>query len=156
RLGRLQERRGQAAADVESTLAQLHESDARMAAVAEKLDSYGSSAQSARAEAQRLADAVSEAEQARDRDLAGLVDLQHRLESAENHEIADPDTSELERLADLASQARQAETQERLTLRTHEERANALAGRADSLRESAANQRAAQQRAEEQIGRAHV
>src|SRR5699024_8161762 len=110
RLGRLQERRGQAAADVESTLAQLHESDARMAAVAEKLDSYGSSAQSARAEAQRLADAVSEAEQARDRDLAGLEHLQHRLESAETHEIADPDTSELERLADLASQARQGET----------------------------------------------
>ena len=149
RLGRLQERRAHAAADVESTLAQLHESDARMAAVAEKLDSYGSSAQSARAEAQRLADAVSEAEQARDRDLAGLEELQHRLDSAENHEIADPDTAELERLADLASQARQAETQERLSLRTHEERANALAGRADSLRESAANQRAAQQRAEE-------
>jgi len=82
-------------------------------------------------------------------DLAGLEELQHRLDSAENHEIADPDTAELERLADLASQARQAETQERLSLRTHEERANALAGRADSLRESAANQRAAQQRAEE-------
>lgn len=148
-LEQLQEQRAQASAQVESTLAQLHESDARMAAVAEKLDSYGSSAQSARAEAQRLADAVADAEQARDRDLAGLEELQHRLETAENHEVAEPDTGELERLAGLAAQARQAETQERLTLRTHEERAKALAGRADSLRESAATQRAARQRAEE-------
>src|SRR5699024_9152944 len=106
----LQHQRSDAAARVDSTLAKLHESDAQMAAVTEKLDQYGSSAQAARAEAQRMDEAIAEAEQARDNDLAGLEELQQRLQTAEAGDVEEPDTTELERLTELASEARQNET----------------------------------------------
>ncbi|MFL6132786.1 MAG: AAA family ATPase, partial [Nocardioidaceae bacterium] len=84
---------------------------------------------------------------ARDRDLAGLVELEDRLTNAEDGPDEEPDTAERERLADLARASRQAEMDARLALRTAEERARALAGRADSLLKAAQSERDARARA---------
>jgi chromosome segregation protein len=61
----------------------------------------------------------------------------------------EPDTSERERLGDAARTARQAEMDARLAVRTSEERARALHGRADSLRRAAQAEREARARAAE-------
>ncbi len=66
-MSRLESERLDAQKRVDVALAKLHESDATLAAVAEELGQYGSQARSARAEAERIADAIANAEQARDR-----------------------------------------------------------------------------------------
>ncbi|MFZ2013631.1 MAG: chromosome segregation protein SMC, partial [Nocardioides sp.] len=135
-IARLDSERQDAQRRVDVALAKLHESDATLAAVAEELGHYGSTARAARAEADRIATAIATAAEAREQDLAGLAELETRLGAA--HEATDspdyePDTSERERLAEAARVARQAETDSRLALRTSEERARALHGRADTL-----------------------
>jgi chromosome segregation protein len=130
-------------------LARLHESDATLAAVAEELGQYGSQARSAKAEAERLAKAIATAEEARDRDAAGLADLETRLANAEEAPEEEPDTSIREQLVDAARAARQGEMDARLALRTSEERARALHGRADSLLRAAKTEREARARAAE-------
>jgi len=145
-----QARESQAAvfARAEETLARLHESDAAMAAVEEQLGHLGAAARSAGAEAERVADAVRAAEDARDRDLAGLADLEQRVAAAEDApDDAEPSTAERDRLSAACTAARQAEMESRLALRTGEERMRALAGRADSLERAAAQERAARERA---------
>ncbi len=136
----------QGRADV--ALAKLHESDAVLAAVAEELGQLGSLARAAKAEADRLAVAISAAEHARDSDLAGLSDLEQRLAVAQETREAEPDTRERDRLADEARSARQVETEARLALRTAEERARSLQGRAEALLRSAQQERDARARAE--------
>ncbi len=130
-------------------LAQLHESDATLAAVAEELGQYGSQARAARGEADRLAKAVEGAEAARERDLAGLAELEIRLAAAEEAPEEEPDTDERERLLEAARVARQTEMDARLALRTSEERARALHGRADGLRRAARQEREARAKAAE-------
>ncbi|WP_460843748.1 chromosome segregation protein SMC, partial [Nocardioides marmoraquaticus] len=130
----LEREREEAARRADVALARLHESDATLAAVAEELGQHGTQARNARAEAERLAEAVAAAETARDRDLAGLADLEERLAQAEQAPDEEPDTAERDRLADAARAARAAETEARLALRTSEERARALQGRAGGLR----------------------
>ncbi|HEU4514394.1 MAG TPA: chromosome segregation protein SMC [Nocardioidaceae bacterium] len=132
-LSRLEEERAQAKHRVDVALARLHESDATLAAVAEELGQYGSQVRSARGEAERLAQAIAAADAARDKDIAGLADLEQRLAAAEDSPEEEPDTTERERLAEAARAARQREMDARLALRTAEERARALSGRADSL-----------------------
>ena len=130
------------------TLAKLHESDAAMAALAEELGQLSSTAKGARGEADRLAASIRQAEQAKDDDLTGLADLEHRLELASDEaEIDEPDPDERDRLAEEARLARAAEMDARLALRTLEERVRALAGRADALRQAAENERQARARA---------
>jgi chromosome segregation protein len=143
----LEEQHNQASATVEDALARLHASDAAMAALAEELGQLSSTARSAYAEAERLRQAISEAEEARDRDVAGLTDLEHRLElAAETVDEPEPDPAERDRLAEQARLARSAEMDARLALRTLEERARALAGRADALRRAAEGERQARLR----------
>jgi chromosome segregation protein len=146
-LSRLEEERAQARRRVDVALAKLHESDATLAAVAEELGQYGSLVRSAKGEAERLTQAIAAAEAARDQDLAGLADLEQRLAAAEESPEEEPDTSERERLADEARAARQREMDARLGLRTAEERARALAGRADSLLRAAKAEREARAKA---------
>ncbi len=134
---------------VDVALAKLHESDAAMAAVAEELGQLGSLARSSKAEAERVDQAIAAAEQARDNDVAGLAELEQRLAAAADAPEEEPDTTERERLADRARQARQSEMDARLGLRTAEERARALHGRADGLRKAAEQERVAQARAKE-------
>ncbi|MGJ9414401.1 chromosome segregation protein SMC [Aeromicrobium sp. CF4.19] len=133
----------------EAVLERLHESDAEMAAVAEQLAHLGSTARSARAEAERLAAAIEEAQTAHERDLSGLAELEERLEQAETAPETEPDTSVLEELAEKASGSRRAETEARLALRTNEERARALEGQVAALVQAAAEEREARIRARE-------
>jgi chromosome segregation protein len=134
---------------VDVALAQLHESDATLAAVAEELGQYGSQVRAARGEADRLAEAIAKAEEARDRDVAGLADLEARLAGAEEAPDEEPDTAERERLIEAARTARQAETDARLALRTSEERSRALHGRSDALLRQARQEREQRARAAE-------
>jgi len=146
-LARLAEERTAAQQRVDVALARLHESDATLAAVAEELGQLGSQARSAKGEAERLVNAVTAAGAARDKDLAGLAELEERLAAAEDAPEEEPDTAERERLAEAARTARQQEMDARLALRTAEERARALSGRADSLRRAAQSERDARARA---------
>jgi chromosome segregation protein len=142
-IARLEEERAGAAQRVDVALARLHESDAALAAVAEELGQHGASARSARGEAERLAKAIEQVELARGRDAQGLAELETRLAAAREAPVEEPDTVELERQAQAAKAGRARETDARLALRTAEERARALHGRADSLRSAAREERAA-------------
>jgi chromosome segregation protein len=146
-LGTLEREREEARRRVDVALAKLHESDAALAAVAEELGQYGSQARAARAEASRLDQAIAGAEEARDRDLAGLAELEQRLAAAEDSPEEEPDATDRERLAEEARAARAREMESRLALRTAEERARALRGRADSLVRAAQAEREARARA---------
>ena len=128
---------------VDAALERLHESDAEMSAVAESLGQLGSTARAAKGEAERLTAAIAAAQEAHERDLGGLADLEVRLAQAEEAPDEEPDTSALETLAERASTARRAETDARLALRTNEERARALEGQATALVASAAAEREA-------------
>ena len=148
-MSRLESERLEAQKRVDVALAKLHESDATLAAVAEELGQYGSQARAARGEAERLAQAIEKAEAARDQALAGLAELEARLARAEEAPEEEPDTSGRERLAEEARDARQGEMDARLALRTSEERARALHGRADSLVRAARAERETRARAAE-------
>jgi chromosome segregation protein len=146
-IARLDTERLDAQRRVDVALAKLHESDATLAAVAEELGHFGTTARSARGEAERIATAIAAASEARDQDLAGLAGLEARLAAAHDATDEEPDTAERERLVEAARGARQAEMDARLALRTSEERARALHGRADSLVRAAEAEREARARA---------
>jgi chromosome segregation protein len=139
----LEREREEARRRVDVALAKLHESDATLAAVAEELGQYSSQVRNARAEAARLDQAIEAAQVARDKDLEGLAELESRLAAAEDAPEEEPDTSTRERLAEESRTARATEMDARLTLRTSEERARALHGRADSLLRAARAEREA-------------
>ncbi|HSO00997.1 MAG TPA: hypothetical protein VLS46_00610, partial [Gaiellaceae bacterium] len=148
-ISRLEAARHDGLKRVDVALAKLHESDATLAAVAEELGHYGSQARAAKGEAERLERAIVTAREAREADLAGLADLEARLAAAEVVTDEEPDTAERERRAEEAREARQGEMEARLALRTAEERARALNGRADSLLRAAQAARESRARAAE-------
>ena len=130
--------------DVQAALDRLHESDARMAAVAEQLGQHGAQARAARGEAERLERAIEAASEQLNDDREALAELEERLTNAEIEPIHDePDTGRRDELAELTQSRRAAEVEARLTVRTGEERARALAGRAESLARAAQQERAA-------------
>ena len=141
----------------EAALDALHDSDARMTAVAEQLAQLGQTMRSAKAEHERTTAAITAAEEGLAATRAELAELERRLSDAEamasEEGMEEPDTSERERLAEQAARARTAETEARLALRTQEERARALAGRAEGLEAAARNELAARQRAAERRAR---
>ncbi|HET9500444.1 MAG TPA: chromosome segregation protein SMC [Marmoricola sp.] len=143
----LEREREDAAGRVDVALAKLHESDAALAAVAEELGQYGSQARSAKADAQRLDQAIATAQAAHENAVAELADLERRLSSAEESPEEEPDTSERDRLAEHSRAARAQEMEARLALRTAEERGRALHGRADSLVRAAQAEREARAKA---------
>ncbi|MFB6724475.1 chromosome segregation protein SMC [Kribbella sp. NPDC056345] len=148
-LSGMEDERARQKESVEITLARLHESDAAMAAVAEQLAHFGSLAKASRGEAQRMAEAIAAAEAERDKNLSGLAELEERLNDAEmfDDEGDEPDTSTRDQLSEAAKAGRAAEMEARLALRTTEERARALSGRADQLERAARQEREARARA---------
>ncbi|HET8601570.1 MAG TPA: chromosome segregation protein SMC [Segeticoccus sp.] len=123
---------------VEEALERLHDSDAKMSAVAERLGQLGATMRAARAERERSEHAVAEAREALEAGKAELAELEERLAAAqEDPGEEEPDAAERDRLAEQARTCRATETEVRLTLRTREERARALHGRADSLEAAA-------------------
>jgi chromosome segregation protein len=141
----------EASAATESALEKLHDSDARMAAVAEQLGQLGSTMRAAKAERERTELAIAEAERTLGATRTELAGLEERLAAAEAAPVDgagdEPDTSERDRLAEAAALARSRETEARLSLRTAEERVRAVAGRAESLEAAARNELAARERA---------
>ncbi|MGH3497198.1 MAG: chromosome segregation protein SMC [Nocardioidaceae bacterium] len=146
-LSRLDDQRTEAAHRLDVALARLHESDAAMSAVAEQLGQLGSAARSAKAESERLSRTIHEAQAARDLNREGLNELEERLAQASQAPGEEPDTGSREGLAETAKAARAHETEARLVLRTGEERARALHGRADSLVAAAQRERAERRQA---------
>ena len=137
----------EATAVVHDTLADLHDSDARMAALAEQLGLLAGAVTAAEAEAGRLEQSRARAEQAKERDLSGLAELEERLARAEQAPAdVEPVTDVRDRLVTQAADARATEVEARLAVRTGEERARALAGRAESLERAARQERAARER----------
>ena len=132
---RAQRERDEAAERAQQFLEQLHESDARMSAVAEELGAVGATIRGAREEIERTRRAIAAAQADADGDRAEHAELVERLAAAQ----AQPDPTggqvpdDRERLDALAADARLQETDVRLRLRTAEERARAIGERADAL-----------------------
>ncbi|TNC16805.1 chromosome segregation protein SMC [Georgenia sp. 311] len=140
--------------EVEATLAALHASDARLAGVAEQLGRLGSVARSAEAEADRIRPAIAQLVAKGEEHERELAELVARLAVAQQEPERTEDdlttaTAERDRAAQAARTARAAETEARLALRTVEERAGALSGRAASLERAAEAERVARRKAAE-------
>ncbi|WP_369131223.1 chromosome segregation protein SMC [Modestobacter roseus] len=135
-------------ADVDAALTARQAGDRARSVAAAELAELGAAARSAVAEAERLDAARVRAEQAHEQAVAGLTELADRLAAAEAAPVdEEPSTEERDRLRAEATAARQAETEARLAVRTAEERARSLSGRAESLRRQARQERAARERA---------
>ncbi|WP_068265623.1 chromosome segregation protein SMC [Janibacter limosus] len=134
---------------LDAAMEALHESDARMAAVAEQLGGLGTTTRTARAEAERTRAKIADISTALEGDRTELAELEQRLDDASatpEDDEADATTDDRERLELEARAARTAETEVRLALRTKEERARSLHGRAESLEGAARNEIAARER----------
>ena len=135
-------------ADVEAALAARTAADRSRSAVAAELAELGAAARSAAAEAERHVAARVRAEGDLEQALVTLGGLEERLAGAEAAPLEEePSTEARDRLRAEVAAARQRETETRLAVRTAEERAGALHGRAESLRRQARQERAARERA---------
>ncbi|MEO9220402.1 MAG: chromosome segregation protein SMC, partial [Mycobacteriaceae bacterium] len=133
----------------EQTLAALNESDAGLAAVAERLGRLGQIVRAAGNEVQRITRQREELEVDRAERLLVLADSEQRLANAEvGPGDREPTTDERDGArAELATR-RAVEVEAQLALRTAEERNAAVQGRAEALRRSAQTEREARARAE--------
>ncbi|TFV68595.1 chromosome segregation protein SMC, partial [Blastococcus sp. CT_GayMR20] len=148
RLAAARDAAGARSADVDAALAARQASDRSRSAVAAELAELGAAARSAAAEAERHVAARVRAENDLEQVLAALAGLEQRLADAEAAPVEEePSTEVRDRLRAEVTAARQAETEARLAVRTAEERARALHGRAESLRRQARQERAARERA---------
>ncbi len=145
------ERQAQAAQRAEKLLEQLHQSDAKFAAVAEQLGTLGSQVRAAQAESERITDHISTARERLEAEQQELTDRLGRLQRIEKEDEDAPtqtvDESHLETLSARAAEKRGAEMDARLALRTAEERHRAQQGRQKSLNRTIITEREARQRA---------
>jgi chromosome segregation protein len=132
----------------EQALAALNESDAAISAIYEQLGRLGQEARAADDEWQRLNQQRNELETGRAKTVEELVALEQRLHNAQQEPTFDAEPVDRQASMAAAEQARAAEVEARLAVRTAEERANAVRGRADSLRRAAAAEREARLRAQ--------
>ena len=132
-----------ATAEVEAALAKLHESDAELAAVAERLGQLGQQSRAALAEAERLEISLISAQESLARDTQSLVSFVEQLNIAE--QAAEPSFGEdrREALSNALAGARTREVDARLSVRTAEERMRAIAERAAGLELDAQKERSA-------------
>ena len=146
----------------EQTLAALNESDAAMSAIYEQLGRLGQAARVAHAESDRLTAQRVRAEEGRGESLTKLADLEERLRVAETDGSApghgaESTAADREMAAAALAEVRIVEMDARLAVRTAEERAESVRGKADSLRRAAAAEREARIRAERALrARAHA
>ncbi|MEU4803501.1 chromosome segregation protein SMC [Actinosynnema sp. NPDC023587] len=144
-----QARRG----EVNALKEQLNEAKVRRARSSERLNRLASAVRSAEAEVERVRVQRAKVEAAREENLLKLGELEERLLVAEEQPLDDePDTSHRDEAAAELASARQGEVDARLHLRTAEERARALQGKAEGLRRAARAEREARERAQ----RAHA
>ncbi|MDT7794045.1 MAG: chromosome segregation protein, partial [Mycobacterium sp.] len=97
---------------------------------------------------QRLIQQRNELETGRTQTVEELTELEQRLHNAQQGPTFEAEPVNRQETMAAAEVARSAEVEARLTVRTAEERANAVRGRADSLRRAAAAEREARLRAQ--------
>lgn len=131
----------------EQALAALNESDSAISAIYEQLGRLGQDARAADDEWQRLIQQRGELEAGRTSTVEELAQLEERLHNAQQEPMFDAQPVDRQETTVAAEAARSAEVEARLTVRTAEERANAVRGRADSLRRAATAEREARIRA---------
>nr|WP_225951436.1 chromosome segregation protein SMC [Mycobacterium sp. OAS707] len=132
----------------EQALAALNESDAAISAIYEQLGRLGQDARAADDEWQRLIQQRNELEAGRNRTVEELAQLEQRLHNAQQEPTFESEPVDRQASMAAAEEARAVEVEARLAVRTAEERANAVRGRADSLRRAAAAEREARLRAQ--------
>jgi chromosome segregation protein len=135
----------------EQALAALNESDAAISTMYEQLGRLGQDARAAEDEWSRLLQQREELESGRTATVDEVTELETRLRNAQEtqqvHADAPSSATARQQLASAAENARAVEVEALLAVRTAEERANAVRGRADSLRRAAAAEREARVRA---------
>lgn len=147
-------RRAAAQERADAALDRLHESDARLAAVAERLGHLNSVLRSAVGESDRLAASLAAAEANIVAEQEALQAVAVRLEAAQAAPADEEPSQELRNeLALAASAARSAEMDARLSLRSAEEQLTATRNRALSLERAAAAERRAREEAAERARR---
>ncbi|CRZ15143.1 chromosome segregation protein SMC [Mycolicibacterium neworleansense] len=132
----------------EEAMAALNESDAAISAIYEQLGRLGQDARGADDEYQRLIRQRDELEAGRTKTVEELTELESRLHNAEQLPMFEAEPVDRQASMAAAEAARSVEVEARLSVRTAEERANAVRGRADSLRRAAAAEREARVRAQ--------
>jgi chromosome segregation protein len=137
----------------EQALAALNESDTAISAMYEQLGRLGQEARTAKEEWNRLLYQREELEAGRAQTVEEVTELETRLRNAQETQlvhVAEPSHAEVrQQIAAAAENARGDEVEARLAVRTAEERANAVRGRADSLRRAATAEREARLRAQQ-------
>ncbi|MFG2014294.1 chromosome segregation protein SMC [Actinomadura geliboluensis] len=146
----------QAQAELDRVRARVREFDAQAAQEAKRAARLEADVRAARGEVERLTKALDAATESLERDTQAAEELAMRLaESEEAAEVADEaghDTEARDELHARSQELRSAEMEARLSVRTAEERVQAITGRADALergarREREERARAAQRRA---------
>lgn len=147
-------RRAEAQDRADAALAKLHDSDAKLAAVAERLGHLNAVLRSAVAESERLAASLARAEAQIVSEQGALEAVAARLAAAsEAPAEQEPSPEHRDALALAASLARTAEMEARLALRSAEEQLTATRNRAASLERAAATERRAREEAAERARR---
>ena len=131
----------------EQALAALNESDAAISAIYEQLGRLGQEARAADDEWQRLIHQRNELEANRSGTVEELAGLEQRLHNAQQEPTFEAEPVNRRETTAAAEAARAVEVEARLAVRTAEERANVVRGKADSLRRMAAAEREARLRA---------
>ncbi|ABW10599.1 chromosome segregation protein SMC [Parafrankia sp. EAN1pec] len=133
-----------ARAAIDAALAERHAADARHRALSEHLAQIERTRGSAAGEISRLERSRLAAETVRDQAYGALTELESQLAASSSEpDVGERSPAERDRLVAATSAVRAAEVEARLSVRTSEERARSLHGRADALMRSAANERAA-------------
>lgn len=153
-LASAQARRAEAQERADTALDRLHESDARLAAVAERLGHLNSVLRSAVGESERLGTSLAKAEANIVAEQEALQAAAARLEAArEAPEDEEPSPELRDELAVAASAARSAEMEARLSLRSAEEQLTATRNRVLSLERAAVAERRAREEAAQRARR---
>ncbi|MBT2513051.1 chromosome segregation protein SMC [Arthrobacter sp. ISL-30] len=141
-------RRAEAQQRADAALEKLHDSDARLAAVSERLGHLNSMLRSAVGESERLAASLAQAEANIQAEEMALEVALERLSAAQDTpDDGEPSTAHRDALAQAATAARSAEMEARLSLRSAEEQLGAIINRAASLQRAAATERRAREEA---------
>jgi chromosome segregation protein len=125
----------------------LSEAKVRRARSGERISRMRQAANTALAEVDRVRNQRAKVEQAREEQLTKLAELEERLLGAQEQPLDDePDSRVRDEAVASLNTARQQEMDSRLALRTAEERARAVAGKAEGLRRAARQEREARER----------
>ncbi|ANY08256.1 chromosome segregation protein SMC [Pseudonocardia sp. HH130630-07] len=134
--------------DLTAARTAVADADRRRAAAAAQLGRLEQVVASATAEAQRLRERRDGVEARRSESLIALEAAEHQLSLASDAPTdEEPDTELRDEAAERVEEVRSEEVECRLALRTAEERARAIAGRAETLRRQAHAERQARSRA---------